>query len=95
MPIVTHQSFNTEPLWDEFAAVRLVRSDAEMITATEMLLSDPEAREALGCRALSLYEQRFSVARTVEKLLIGDNSDMSRSMAHAESRADARGRAIP
>jgi glycosyltransferase involved in cell wall biosynthesis len=69
MPIVTHQGYNTEPLWEEFAAVRLVRSDRGMIAATAELLADPDAREALGRRALELYEQRFAVAQTVEQLL--------------------------
>lgn len=69
LPIVTQQGINTESLWDESAAVRLVRNNREMIDAVEQLLADAPAREALGRRALELYEQRFSVARAVERLL--------------------------
>jgi glycosyltransferase involved in cell wall biosynthesis len=69
MPIVTNRGCDTEPTWSEFDAVRLVDSDREFPAAVNDLLADPSAREALGRRALALYEQRFAISHTIDRLL--------------------------
>jgi glycosyltransferase involved in cell wall biosynthesis len=70
-PVVTHTGHLTEPLWRELGAVALVEgTDAPALAAAaERLLSSPQERVALGARAAEVYQERFSLERTLEALL--------------------------
>ncbi|QSQ20217.1 glycosyltransferase family 4 protein [Pyxidicoccus parkwayensis] len=70
-PLVTNTGHLTEPLWRESRAVELVEGvePESLVMATERLLSDVEARTALGGRAARVYRERFALERTVDALL--------------------------
>ncbi len=69
--LVTNTGHLTEPMWRELGAVELVEGTeaAPLVAATERLLSDVDARTALGERAARIYRERFALERTVEALL--------------------------
>lgn len=70
VPAVTTQAWATEPLWPESGAVALAPLDdldAER-AAVERLIADPEERRRLGEAGRRLYETRFDLARTIERL---------------------------
>jgi glycosyltransferase involved in cell wall biosynthesis len=70
-PIATTFGPATEPIWNESGCVVGVEvADlAALPAAVERLLADPEPRAALAARARAVYDDRFTVGRTVEVLL--------------------------
>jgi glycosyltransferase involved in cell wall biosynthesis len=70
VPIVTNEGPQTEALWRSSRAVAIADPDTpEALTlAVETLLRDEAGRSALGSRGRELYEQEFSMARTVATL---------------------------
>ncbi len=74
LPIVTNRGVPTESIWSEMDAVAIVPTDEpqEYIRRAEELLRDPELRRGYRARSRALYEQYFSVQRTVEILLSND-----------------------
>jgi glycosyltransferase involved in cell wall biosynthesis len=69
-PIVTTAGHSTEPFWSESgAAIVVPGGDAHALTAATLpLLGDAARRRALGSAAARLYEERFTVERTVGAL---------------------------
>lgn len=70
-PVATQTGHLTEPIWRESGAVALAEGTTPeaLVALAERLLSQPEARAALGTRAARLYRERFALERTVEALL--------------------------
>lgn len=68
---VTTSGFLTEPVWRETAAVALApASDGDAIAGTAAaLLGDDAARAALGAKGRCLYDRRFALACTIDRLL--------------------------
>ena len=71
VPTVTTLGVLSEPLWAETGCVALapVADLSAMIAAAEVLLADPAARARLGASARQVYDQRFALERTVERML--------------------------
>ncbi|MCY1036345.1 hypothetical protein OV207_33220 [Corallococcus sp. BB11-1] len=71
VPVVTNAGHLTEPLWRDLLPVALVEGTAPsaLVEATEHLLSQDEARRALGDHAARIYREHFALERTVEALL--------------------------
>jgi glycosyltransferase involved in cell wall biosynthesis len=71
LPIVTNTGALSEPLWMETDCVRTAPAGdvMGMLAACERLLASPAERQALGAAARRIYNERFSVERTVERLL--------------------------
>lgn len=65
--IVTSSGELTETVWKETGAAALAPAGdaAAFVTATEALLDDPAAREALGRRGAAVYAERFSMPHTI------------------------------
>ena len=62
LPVVSSRGPLTEPIWDSYQAVCLVdNSPAAWTEAVERLLSDANARAALGRQARQLYQDCFAV----------------------------------
>jgi glycosyltransferase involved in cell wall biosynthesis len=71
MPMITQTGHLTENLWSECRAVQFV-PDPDPRTWVEMakaLIASPEERIKLGARARSLYQMRFSLEKTLDRLL--------------------------
>jgi glycosyltransferase involved in cell wall biosynthesis len=70
-PVVASRGCLTEPLWDELQAVELTQEHdvLGMAETACQLLSDPARRQALGEKARAVYEARFSLCQTVNRLL--------------------------
>ena len=66
--VVTNEGRLSENIWRESGAVALASGAEEIARATQSLLADDAARQSLGCAALRLYEQRFSLAHTIRAL---------------------------
>ena len=68
--IVTTDGFLTEAVWRETGAARLTPTaqPTQVACAVRQLIDAPADRAALGESARRTYEERFSIARTVEKL---------------------------
>lgn len=70
-PIVTNTGHCSDPgVWQKSGAVRLVESvePVRIAAAAADLMERPEERATLRQRAREFYDERFSVARTVEML---------------------------
>ena len=69
--VVTTAGRATEKEWSERGAVSLVGLNEQhgLCRATCQLLADPPARDALGQRALRLYDDLFDVRHTIAALL--------------------------
>jgi glycosyltransferase involved in cell wall biosynthesis len=69
--IVTNTGHLSESLWSETACVALARGPDPRAIAeiAESLLADPEERDRLGRAARRVYDARFSVEHTVQRLL--------------------------
>jgi glycosyltransferase involved in cell wall biosynthesis len=68
VPIVTNVGAQTESIWRDSNAVRLVRSNDELADAAEALLGDRHGAARLGERGAALYRDRFSLERTIDVL---------------------------
>ena len=68
--IVTTSGPLSEPIWAERGGAILVPAAAPsaMVQAASALLDDPLARDRLGRAALRMYEQSFTLRRTIEAL---------------------------
>lgn len=67
--VLTTRDAETEPLWSESGAVALEPFSAlALASRAAALLADPEARAELSRRARGLYEESFSLERTLERL---------------------------
>jgi glycosyltransferase involved in cell wall biosynthesis len=71
LPIVTNTGHLSEPFWSDTTCVRTAPAGdvAGMAAACEALLASPAERQALGAAARRLYNEQFSLERTVERLL--------------------------
>lgn len=71
LPVVTNIGFLSEPLWAATGSVRTAPAGdvAGMAVACEGLLASLDDRQRLGAAARRLYDEQFSVERTVERLL--------------------------
>lgn len=70
-PVVASRGGLTEPLWDELQVVELTE-EHDLIGMADVacqLLNDPVRRQNLGEKARSVYEARFSLRQTVNRLL--------------------------
>jgi glycosyltransferase involved in cell wall biosynthesis len=68
MPIATNAGAATEPVWRESGAVALANSVAETGDTAEVILNDPEWAAALRSAAKRLYDEQFSIERTLALL---------------------------
>ncbi len=68
VPIVTNSGPQTEPLWRESRAVEIVDADDDLAAVAEALLGDRERSAALARRGVALYDERFSLDRTIDLL---------------------------
>ncbi len=70
VPVVTNEGPQTEAVWRASGAVAIAAPDtAEALAlAAGALLGDEARRSSLGARGRELYEQEFSMARTVATL---------------------------
>ncbi len=68
VPVLTQAGPLSEDLWAESRAVALAES-SRMAEAATRLLGDPRELEELGLRGQRLYEERFSLDRTLDVLL--------------------------
>jgi glycosyltransferase involved in cell wall biosynthesis len=73
-PMITQRGALTESIWQESGAVRLVNgaSPEAWASAVWQLLDSKEERARLGEAARALYQQRFSLARTIDLLRAWD-----------------------
>ncbi len=70
-PVVASRGWLTELLWDELQAVELTEEHdvVGMAETACQLLSDSARRQKLGEKAQAVYEARFSLRHTVNRLL--------------------------
>jgi glycosyltransferase involved in cell wall biosynthesis len=69
VPVVSNDGELTAPIWREGAVALAVDPSPGAIAAeVEALLADPARRTAMGERGRALYEERFSMERTIEGL---------------------------
>jgi glycosyltransferase involved in cell wall biosynthesis len=70
IPVVTTTGKATEDCWIESGAVKLteVEDTGAMVEATQHLLANEEARNAMAARALELYRKRFDIRNTISAL---------------------------
>lgn len=70
LPIVTNAGPATEPFWQDSGAVAVARGSwpQEAVRLVDQLLAEPAGRRRLGERARSLYEEQFSIERTIQTL---------------------------
>jgi glycosyltransferase involved in cell wall biosynthesis len=70
VPVVTTSGRLTEPLWAESEAVALapVEDSGALVSATQNVLSDEPRRRRMSAAARALYEERFTVQRTIAAL---------------------------
>lgn len=67
-PVLSNTGHLTEPFWTESGAVRLVGSSAQMVAAAEALLDNPPELARLCRASATLYAERFSLQRTLDRL---------------------------
>jgi glycosyltransferase involved in cell wall biosynthesis len=95
VPIVTNNGRLTEPLWAESGAVALAPgADAEaLVKATLELLSDETSRRPLGDAGRELYNEHFTIERTVAALRARDQRSevRDRTSEVRGQRSEARG----
>lgn len=68
VPIVTNRGRLTEAEWATLAVVALAEHPADIPRLVELLLGDPDRRGTLAANARGIYDERFSLERTVETL---------------------------
>jgi glycosyltransferase involved in cell wall biosynthesis len=68
VPVVTNEGPVSEPLWRDRGAVELIASNDDFVGAVNAVLSDPDRAQKLRERGRSLYDQCFSLDRTVGTL---------------------------
>jgi hypothetical protein len=68
--VLTTTGHLTEPVWTETKAVEMIPAgDIQgLVAAARRLLSDDEARAALGVRADQTYRDRFAIGHTIRRL---------------------------
>jgi glycosyltransferase involved in cell wall biosynthesis len=71
VPTATNDGPLTEPLWRESRGVELASSPDGLAAAAEAVLGDAAHAAAVAERGRLLYEQRFSLARTISVLCSG------------------------
>ncbi|HEX7667882.1 MAG TPA: hypothetical protein VF407_25320, partial [Polyangiaceae bacterium] len=69
-PVLTHEGAQTETVWNEERAVVLAKDDSASayLTAANAVLAEPALAAAVAKRAQALYEKKFSIERTIERL---------------------------
>ena len=70
VPTVATDGVLTESVWRDTRATALVPSGQpiQMAARVRQLIESPDERRTLGQRGRAVYEERFSIGRTVEKL---------------------------
>ena len=68
--VVSHEGAQTESIWRERHAVVLARDESTeaFVHATGPLLHDPPLAASIGEKARALYQEQFSIERTIERL---------------------------
>lgn len=77
LPVATTLGHLSEPLWTETeteteskpAAFAPAADSKALVALVESLLADPRRRNEIGAKARSLYQKRFALERTVDRLL--------------------------
>ncbi len=68
VPVVTNEGYLSEPLWRDGGAVELATPAGDFVEAVNAVLSNPSRAQELRERGRSLYDECFSLDRTVGKL---------------------------
>jgi glycosyltransferase involved in cell wall biosynthesis len=70
LPLVTTEGPATEDIWRKSRAVHLVNAGdtSAFIRAVSALANDPAERQRLGKRGKRLYDEEFSIERTLERV---------------------------
>lgn len=68
LPVLSNEGERSEPLWRETGALALEPSVDRLPRRMLDLLSDPDQLESIGAAGRILYEERFSLNRTVDRL---------------------------